>query len=509
MLPGYGISPQNALLDFTPINQGVTQYRKGMEDNQNYLTAQKVAGNVANKDYSGAMSNALMGDRADLAGLAMHAQTNASQMESAAMDRTMKMAQMHGAAADRALKSGNQAAMQAAWGSMVSSHPDYAANLQKFGVDPADYKNGLNFVRDQAASHLQQLELQRAQIANLNRREDPDIVRTLRAAGVDPRSEQGKALILNSVKGGSPMDQMIATAMQNAMKNGNGQQPAPQQQGGIVPQSFDGVQPEGGIIPVQTAPQAAPQQAPATPMVQTPFGPLPKNQADIMGFGLAMQGKGEAGKMMMGEDKLSKSATEQNDKGALNSIEQSSRLDSIAAKFKPEYQTYETGIKMGVDKLRDSFGATRKSMAPEERQKLAEYTQFRQDSMNNLSAYIKEITGAAMGIQEEKRIRAGMPDPEKDSPIEFESKMKNSIATAKLALARHAYLKSQGYNDASVAALAKADKLGTIHSLDDMKSVINSRMEAAASQIKQQNPNINDMQLRQQLKMIQRREFGI
>lgn len=68
-------------------------------------------------------------------------------------------------------------------------------------------------------------------------------------------------------------------------------------------------------------------------------------------------------------------------------------------------------------------------MKPEDRQKLADYTSFKQNATNNLSEYIKYITGAAMGIQEEGRIRKGMPDPEKDSPAQFEAKMRTPLGS--------------------------------------------------------------------------------
>lgn len=506
-LPGYQI--KNALVDFAPVNQGLDTYRKGMVANQDYKTAQSVAEEMKAKNYNGAMGNALMGDRADLAGLAMHAQSNESQMKSAALDREHKMAQMYGGVAQRILESKDPAEQQAMWQRVVKSHPEFASRLQEYGVDPNDHLTGSKFLMAQAAGYRNPLDdkLKQAQIHAAYRKDEPDVVRTMRAAGIDPKSAEGQQLLRNSIKGGSPIDQMIAKMMDPSQQP---QQPLPQR-GGIVPQSFNPEQgPDaGGIVRVdQPMPPQVPMSQPE-PMVQTPMGQMPKSQADKLGFALALSGKGDAGKMLTGADALGKEAQNQNDKAALNSIEQASRLDSIMTKFKPEYQTLDYKLNNAVNSTLDSFGPTRGMVRPEDRQKMAEYTQFRQDSMNNLSAYIKEITGAAMGIQEEKRIRAGMPDPEKDSPVEFEAKMRNSIATAKLALARHAFLKRNGYDDGSIAALAKSDKLGSVHSLDDMKSIINQRMGQAADQIKQRNPNISDMDLKNQLRGIQRKEFGI
>lgn len=323
---------------------------------------------------------------------------------------------------------------------------------------------------------------------------------------------------------GDPMQRMIMEIMRGA----NGGQPnaamspTPSQPGPrLIPQSAPGQMPQPGLQNVADvqggdpnlirAQVAQPQQAaPQVPMVNTPMGPMPQDKAKQIGFALALGGKGDAGKMLSeSPNALGKEGANENDKRALNALEQSSRLDGIMAKFKPEYQTYETSVKMGANSWLDSFEATRNMVSPADRQKMAEYTQFRQDGMNNLSAYIKEITGAAMGVQEEGRIREGMPDPKKDSPIQFESKMKNSIATTKLALARHSFLKSNGYDDNTISTLAKNDKLGTIHSLDDMKSIINKRLGQAAEQLKAQNPNITPQAMQENLRVIQRREFGI
>ena len=397
-----------------------------------------------------------------------------------------------------------------------------------------------------AETHPLHLAQMKAQTQASLRGNEPEIVRTMRAAGINPNSPEGQQLIRNSIKGGGPIDQAVARMMEGMGRQAPqpGQMPSPQQggitpqsyegggdqggivpvqtapqpvqpspqQGGIIPQSYEGGGDQGGIVPVQTAPQPV-QPSPVAPsqepMVNTPMGPMPKQQADMLGFALAMQGKGDAGKMLTGADALGKEAGNQNDKAGLNSIEQSSRLDAIVNKFKPEYQTYDYQLKNWTTSKLDSIGATRGAVTQEARQKMAEYTQFKQDALNNLSAYIKEITGAAMGVQEEKRIRGGMPDPEKDSPVEFEAKMKNSIATAKLALARHAYLKRNGYDDGSLSALAKGDKLGTVHSIDDMKSIINGRLRQAEQQIKAANPNMPQPMVDQHLRQLQRREFGI
>ena len=127
--------------------------------------------------------------------------------------------------------------------------------------------------------------------------------------------------------------------------------------------------------------------------------------------------------------------------------------------------------------------------------------------MNNLSQYIKEVTGAAMGIQEEKRIRAGMPDPEKDGPTQFEAKLRNSIAQTKFALARYNYLAKQGYSVESLGA--NREKLSGLIKIEDMPKVINERGAALRQQISTSRPGMPpadiDVFVMKQLKQ----EFGI
>lgn len=61
--------------------------------------------------------------------------------------------------------------------------------------------------------------------------------------------------------------------------------------------------------------------------------------------------------------------------------------------------------------------------------------------MQNLNQTIKDLTGAAMGVQEADRIIASLPNAGTDifggdSPTEFEAKLNNAVKQTKYALAR-------------------------------------------------------------------------
>ena len=527
-LPGYRMD--NALLNFSGLNEGIDAYQQGREKVRVHENNALIGSKLASKDYDGAAAAAGQGGDIQTA-------LNVTKFKGDLDDRALKQrhakADEIGRMAQAALEIKDPAQRQRIHDMIIAKHPD-GANLDPMFRTP----DGLRMIASQAANYKTELEqqIERAKLGQIqaatrasDRGDQPEIVRQLRAAGIDPKGQEGQGIIRNAIKGGDPMSQMIAERLRGMNGPQSSVQPnaAPVPQGGgIKPMGLEEGAPQssqnalyggqdgpsdGNIVRVQQPGQNALAQPaqPSEPMVTNPLGTMRKSDADLFAFGLAMQGKGDAGKMLSNVDTMGKEAQNQNDKAALNSIEQSSRLDSIANKFKPEYQTIDFKVKNFGTSALDSFGPTRKMVNPADRQKLAEFTQYKQDSYNNLSAYIKEITGAAMGVQEEGRIRQGMPDPEKDSPTEFEAKMKGAIATAKLALARHSYLKKNGYDAGSIAAMAKSDKLGTLHSLDNMESIIDQSLSKEKARLQQQNPNIDKKVLDNQLKMFQRREFGI
>lgn len=203
-LPGYQV--QNALLNYAPISEGLDTWRQGQEAVRRNDVAKASGNALMAGDYKGAMGTALAGDRADLAGLAMQAKSQASQEANHALDREHKMAIMYGGVAQQALQSKDPRVMQQAWQRMVSSHPEFAAKVQQFGVDPNDHAAGLNFVMAQAAGYRdpQDRALKQAQINNLNRREEPEIARTLKAFGIDPMSDEGRRIGLSKMGGEAP-----------------------------------------------------------------------------------------------------------------------------------------------------------------------------------------------------------------------------------------------------------------------------------------------------------------
>jgi hypothetical protein len=118
------------------------------------------------------------------------------------------------------------------------------------------------------------------------------------------------------------------------------------------------------------------------------------------------------------------------------------RLQSIAANFNPKY--LETPFKLRMEAVAQLEKLGQKPNA-QDAADLAAYSEFAQTAYNELNAYINLITGAAVGSgQEEARLRKGIPDPQKDSPTQFLSKLNSKTREGRLYEARLGYIKNKG-----------------------------------------------------------------
>lgn len=132
---------------------------------------------------------------------------------------------------------------------------------------------------------------------------------------------------------------------------------------------------------------------------------------------------------------------------ALNTQDFLSRLDTIAMGFNPNFLTLEGQITQGVNAFREraleSFGIG--ELSAEQRQSLAEFTTFKRDTVNNLSLFVADLSGAAVTPQEAERLGQSLPGVD-DSPTEFQAKLQATIRDSRRALARNNYALTQGLN---------------------------------------------------------------
>lgn len=160
---------------------------------------------------------------------------------------------------------------------------------------------------------------------------------------------------------------------------------------------------------------------------------------------------------------LSKTTAGEVEKGVLSDAAAISRLNNIQYSYRPEYQNIKFRTVQAWNTLRDKFGG----LPDEEKKQLADYSQYRQNALQNLNQTIKDITGAAMGVQEADRIIASLPNAGTDiwggdSPTEFEAKLNNAIKQTKYAIARKNHALKKGLNWENI-------------SLEKMPSIIQER----------------------------------
>ena len=204
--------------------------------------------------------------------------------------------------------------------------------------------------------------------------------------------------------------------------------------------------------------------------------------------------KAKAGASTIYTGQLSKTTTGDVEKSVITTADAVTRLNNIQFSYKPEYQNIKFRTNQAWNTLKDKFGG----LSPTEKTQLTQYSQYRQNALQNLNQTIKDITGAAMGVQEAERIIATLPNAgadifSGDSPTEFEAKLNNAVSQTKYALARKNYSLRKGLNWESTP-------------LDKMPSIVNSRGAEIAKQYKLDPRNPADLQtINRQLAA----EFGI
>lgn len=390
--------------------------------------------------------------------------------------------------------------------------------------------------RDKAASfgqqrsmadlaHQRAIELQNLQNKNaMALRQDTDIVRNLRAAGIDPNSDEGRGIIRNSIKGGSPVDLAVAGILNGMGQTASPGVPPPSSAQPRVQQQSNAVEPESdpNFVQAQTAPMNAPEgvtvQKPNDPMVNTPLGQMPQSKAKMLGFALALQGKGEAGKMIAGEGgAIGKEGSNEIDKQLIARFMDLGELNDIKGRFDKSYLSLEGLVKSTGMNLADwaTGGAVFEPSAkdtPESAAKKVQarewfkgYNEFTSAAYERLNNRIKAMSGTAVSGAEETRMLRATPDPSKDSPARFEDKMNSAIEMQRMAIARYNFLKSK-YSEEQISALAKTGRIEGIVGLGEMRSFINKRGDALKNNFIKQGMSEQDATRQTGLRL--RKEFG-
>lgn len=331
--------------------------------------------------------------------------------------------------------------------------------------------------------------------------------------GIDPNSEAGRAwIVTGNYTPPGPMDAYLRNLM-GQIQAGQGGAPAAAPQGTptprVQPQSNDVPAPgDPLLIPTQTAaPTSGPQAQAAPPTtVNTPMGPMTEDQARQLGFGLAMAGKGDAGKMINEQadrDKLAQTARNELDKTQIERLEALQNVRTIRSSFNPRYLEWGTQGRMAWNQLASKAG----KLSPEQRADLYQFVTFRADAARYINVAIKNASGATVTEQELRRNLAELPNAgsgvfDGDDPVTFKAKLDRAEDVLMLGLARANYLRAQGFKG-DVAAAAKQVPL------EAMSRILKDRAAQIGAEIKAANPNIDPTELRMQTEQRVRREMGI
>jgi len=201
---------------------------------------------------------------------------------------------------------------------------------------------------------------------------------------------------------------------------------------------------------------------------------------------------------------MGKTAQNKVDEGLLTSTAKSAGLSRIRDAYRPEFAQLKGRWNALVSSTKSKLGV---ELPDEEKALLKDFATYKRRAIENINAYIQEVTGAAMGVQEGERIKQAAPNPgqglfDGDSPEEFEAKLEDVIETANLATARWTFIKRNGLN-------LKGDDLAKAYPLSRVPALINERGKMFEEEIKRQMPSMKPAEIRREVKARLAQEFGL
>ena len=191
---------------------------------------------------------------------------------------------------------------------------------------------------------------------------------------------------------------------------------------------------------------------------------------------------------------LGKTAEGKVDEGLLDTSAALMRLSSIRKEYRPEWSQFGTQAGMKWNQIAEKYLGAK--INPADKDKFAQYTKWRKNSLENVNLTIKQLTGSAMGEAEANRIIGTLPSPD-DSPSEFQAKLDSAEEQTKMALARFTYIKRN-----------KGMSIEQI-SLDSVPKLINDRGAALEAETKRKFPSMKPDEVARVVRRNLAQEFGL
>lgn len=181
----------------------------------------------------------------------------------------------------------------------------------------------------------------------------------------------------------------------------------------------------------------------------------------------------------------------------LEADETLARLKGIGETFEEEYLTTRGRAKALFASGKDRLGI---DLSEEDEAYLREFSQFKASAIANVNRTIQDLTGAAMGVQEAKRIISELPNPgsgllDGDSPTQFKAKYDRVVRDVERARARAIYARNRGIGFETIP-------------LGNMDSIMAERAKNLKEEVRQENPSASPSDITKEAKRRFRAEFG-
>jgi hypothetical protein len=523
-------------LDLSPISNGLDAVAKSNKEARDLAVRQSAGTKIAAGDTAGAENELFNAGYLDQ-GLTLQ-NTAAAQKRNAAQDQALIVSRA-GGLSQIGLNESDPNRKTAIVNRIFALDPKMKDSIAADGVDLSNPDAVFKYVQSEAAGYkgyqdpneleAQKLglekdratiDLTKAQTKAANEKADDPLAQFL-ANKLNP-STNGQSAPSSTLHPPAPnpvQPQSFETAPQQPMlqPTSNVTTPPPQQPAQPGPQLNPGVVLTGNETPSTEPQPEAPQtpqvqspgavySMPGDEIVQTPLGPMSRDQARTIGALAAAKGRGDFGKMMIdaasgGPQRLGQTGANQNDKNSIGTVDELAGLDNIKRAYDAKFLTIPKRIGYAWSSILSKFG----KLKPEDAKELQDYATFRAASFDQLNKKLKELSGTAVTPQEAERQLIVLPNAgqgigDGDSPAEFEAKLNASIAWQKSAFARQNYLRNQGFQ-------GKPWEAGV--AVEDMPQIINQRGQQLRQQLQQQFPKASPMQLDQTVTKKIKKEFGI
>jgi hypothetical protein len=180
------------------------------------------------------------------------------------------------------------------------------------------------------------------------------------------------------------------------------------------------------------------------------------------------------------------------EKKVVQTGETMSRLRDMQRRFDDDFLTFQGQADAWMQRMKEKAGV---GLEPQQQQRVAEFSAFQRDVTNNLSLYLNQLSGAAISPAEFDRISQTLPNMD-DSPTQFRAKWGGTMRELSKAQARAKWALQNGVGQNPWDSDAQFEK------------AVETRGDQIAQQIRQQNPQATDEQIKQAVTNQIRMEFG-